>query len=168
MPYLEGVEMAKSSSSKSNQKLKAKELLVGENRKARHEYEITDSFEAGMVLRGTEVKVLRQGQISLGEAYARFKDDQLYLVNANIPEYSHGNQQNHEPKRWRKLLLKRKELEKLKGLTQMKVLTLVPLRVFFGEKGYAKCLLGVGRGRKTHDKRSHLKEKDVKREMRGE
>ena len=96
--------MAKSSSSKNGQKLKTKEVLVGENRKARHEYEITDSFEAGMVLRGTEVKVLRQGQISLAEAYARFKDDQLYLINANIPEYSHGNQQNHEPKRWRKLL----------------------------------------------------------------
>ena len=142
--------------------------VVARNRKARHEYEITDTFEAGMVLRGTEVKVLRQGQISLGEAYAGFKDDQLFLINANIPEYNHGNLQNHDPKRARKLLLKRKELEKLKEHTQMKGLTLVPLRVFFGEKGYAKCLIGVGRGRKLHDKRSHLKEKDLKREMRGE
>ena len=97
--------MSKSASSKSNQKAKSGEVLVGENRKARHEYEILDTFEAGMVLRGTEVKVLRQGQISLSEAYARFKGDQLFLVNANIPEYSHGNLQNHEPKRWRKLLL---------------------------------------------------------------
>lgn len=158
--------MAKSSTSKNSQKSKGNEVLVGENRKARHEYEITETYEAGMVLRGTEVKSLRQGQISLGEAYARFKGDQLFLVNANIPEYSHGNLQNHEPKRWRKLLLKRKELDKLKEKTQMKGLTLVPVRVFFGAKGYAKCLIGVGRGRKTQDKRSHLKEKDLKREIR--
>lgn len=157
--------MAKSAN-KSNQKANSGEVLVGENRKARHEYEILDTFEAGMVLRGTEVKVLRQGQISLGEAYARFKNDQLYLVGANIPEYSHGNLQNHEPKRWRKLLLKKKELQKLKDQAQMKGLTLIPLRVYFGAKGYAKCLLGVGRGRKTHDKRNVLKEKDLKREMR--
>jgi SsrA-binding protein len=158
--------MAKSPSSKTAQNAKGKEVLVGENRKARHEYDITDTFEAGMVLRGTEVKVLRQGHISLGEAYARFKDEQLYLVNATIPEYSHGNLQNHEPKRWRKLLLKRKEIEKLLGQTQIKGLTLVPLRVYFAAKGYAKCLIGVGKGRKTHDKRAVLKEKDLKREMR--
>jgi SsrA-binding protein len=158
--------MAKSPSSKSSQKTKTKEVLVGENRKARHEYEITDTFEAGMVLRGTEVKVLRQGHISLSEAYARFKDEQLYLINATIPEYSHGNLQNHEPKRWRKLLLKKKELDKLMEQTQVKGLTLVPLRVYFGEKGFAKCLIGVGKGRKTHDKRAVLKEKDLKREMR--
>jgi len=158
--------MSKSASSKSNQKVKSGEVLVGENRKARHEYEILDTFEAGMVLRGTEVKSLRQGQISLGEAYARFKGDQLYLVSANIPEYSHGNLQNHEPKRWRKLLLKKKELAKLKEQAQVKGMTLVPLRVYFGAKGYAKCLIGVGRGRKTHDKRHVLKEKDARREMR--
>jgi SsrA-binding protein len=158
--------MPKSASSKSNQKAKSGEVLVGENRKARHEYEILDTFEAGMVLRGTEVKVLRQGQISLSEAYARFKGDQLFLVNANIPEYSHGNLQNHEPKRWRKLLLSKKELGKLKEQAQLKGLTLVPLRVYFAAKGYAKCLVGVGRGRKTHDKRQVLKEKDAKREMR--
>jgi len=147
-------------------KPKTLEVLVGENRKARHEYEITDTFEAGMVLRGTEVKVLRQGHVSLGEAYAGFKDEQLYLINATIPEYSHGNQQNHEPKRWRKLLLKKKDLEKLIEQTQIKGLTLVPLRVYFGEKGFAKCLIGVGKGRKTHDKRQVLKEKDLQREMR--
>src|SRR5690606_15885687 len=161
--------MAKSPSktaSKSTSKPKTLEVLVGENRKARHEYEITDTFEAGMVLRGTEVKVLRQGHVSLGEAYARVQNDQLYLINATIPEYSHGNQQNHEPKRWRKLLLKQKELEKLKEQTQIKGLTLIPLRVYFGEKGFAKCLIGVGKGRKTHDKRQVLKEKDLKREMR--
>lgn len=158
--------MSKSASSKSSQKAKSGEVQVGENRKARHEYEILDTFEAGMVLRGTEVKVLRQGQISLAEAYARFKDEQLFLVNSNIPEYSHGNIENHEPKRWRKLLLKKKELEKLKEQALVKGLTLVPLRVYFAAKGYAKCLIGVGRGRKTHDKRHVLKEKDLKREMR--
>ena len=158
--------MSKSASSKSNQKTSSGEVLVGENRKARHEYEIVDTFEAGMVLRGTEVKVLRQGQISLAEAYARFKGDQLYLVNSNIPEYSHGNLQNHEPKRWRKLLLKKKELQKLKEQAQVKGMTLVPMRVYFGAKGYAKCLIGVGRGRKTHDKRQVLRDKDAKREMR--
>ncbi len=160
--------MAKSPRSKADQKLNKKEILVGENRKARHEYEILDSMEAGMVLRGTEVKVLRQGHISIGEAYATFKGDQLYLIDANIPEYNHGNLQNHEPKRWRKLLLKKRELKELRQQTQVKGLTLVPMRVFFGEKGYAKCIIGVGRGRKLHDKRSHLKEKDLKREMRGE
>ena len=158
--------MSKSASSKNSQKVNSKEVLVGENRKARHEYEILDTFEAGMVLRGTEVKVLREGQISLGEAYARFKGAQLWLINANIPEYSHGNLQNHEPKRWRKLLLNKQELKKLKEQTQVKGLTLVPMRVYFGAKGYAKCLIGVGRGRKTHDKRQVLKEKDLKREMR--
>ncbi len=158
--------MSKSASSKSNQKAKSGEVKVGENRKARHEYEILDTFEAGMVLRGTEVKVLRQGQISLAEAYARFKGEELFLINSNIPQYSHGNLENHEPKRWRKLLLKKKELEKLREQANVKGLTLVPLRVYFAAKGYAKCLIGVGRGRKTHDKRQVLKEKDLKREMR--
>jgi SsrA-binding protein len=161
-----GLSMSKSASSKSSQKPNTKEVLVGENRKARYEYEILDTFEAGMVLRGTEVKVLRQGQISLGEAHAQFKGGQLFLINANIPEYSHGNLQNHEPKRSRKLLLNKKELKKIKEQSQVKGLTVVPLRVYFGDKGYAKCLLGVGRGRKTHDKRQNLKEKDARREMR--
>ena len=88
------------------------------------------------------------------------------MINANIPEYSHGNLQNHEPKRSRKLLLNKKELKKIKEQSQVKGLTVVPLRVYFGDKGYAKCLLGVGRGRKTHDKRQNLKEKDARREMR--
>ena len=144
----------------------SKDVLVAENRKARHEYDILDRFEAGMVLRGTEVKVLRQGKISLDEAYARFAQQELWLVGANIPEYSHGNLQNHEPKRRRKLLLKRQELKKLEEQAKVKGMTLVPLRVYFGEKGYAKITIGVGRGRKTRDKRQHLKEKEAKREMR--
>lgn len=158
--------MAKSAGNKSGQKASSKEILVGENRKARHEYEILDRFEAGMVLRGTEVKVLRQRQISIGEAYARFTGDELWLISANIPEYSHGNLENHEPKRRRKLLLKKQELKKIKEQAQVKGLTLVPLRVYFGEKGYAKITIGVGRGRKTQDKRQVLKDKEAKREMR--
>ena len=125
-----------------------------------------DTFEAGMVLRGTEVKVLRQGHITLGEGYAKFFGEALWLIGANIPEYSHGNVMNHEPKRKRKLLLKKAELKKLKEQTQVKGLTLVPLRVYFGEKGYAKVTIAVARGRKTQDKRQNLKEKEAKKEMR--
>lgn len=156
-----------SKSSGSNQKQSAgREVLVADNRKARHEYEVLDRFEAGIVLRGTEVKVLRQGQLTLNEAYARFFGSELWLVGANIPEYSHGNIQNHEAKRKRKLLLKKTELRKLEEQTKVKGLTLVPLRVYFGDKGYAKVSIGVARGRKTHDKRQHLKEKAAKQEIR--
>jgi SsrA-binding protein len=142
------------------------DVLVGENRKARFQYEILDTFEAGLVLRGTEVKVLRQGQISLDEAYARIDGGELWLIGANIPEYSHGNQQNHEPKRKRKCLLHARELKKLRERSQIKGLTLVPLRVYFGSRGFAKVTIGVGRGRKLHDKRQHLKDKQAKQEIR--
>lgn len=142
------------------------EILVGENRKARFHYEILEKFEAGLVLRGTEVKALRQGKISLEEAYARIDGSELFLVGANIPEYSHGNQQNHEPTRKRKCLLHKKELKKLRERTLVKGLTLVPLRVYFGSRGFAKVSIGVCRGRKLHDKRQHLKDKEAKRELR--
>lgn len=145
---------------------KATEVLVGENRKARFQYEILERYEAGLVLRGTEVKVLRMGQLSLDEAYARFDGDELWLIGATIPEYSHGNLQNHEPKRKRKCLLHARELRKLKAKAQIKGQTIVPLRVYFGVRGFAKITLGVGKGRKTHDKREHLKAKEAKREMR--
>ncbi|MCA8973459.1 MAG: SsrA-binding protein SmpB [Planctomycetes bacterium] len=163
--------MAKTGSSKAS---KAKtpapakaEILVGENRKARFHYEILDQYEAGLVLVGTEVKSLRQGQISLEEAYARIDGEELFLIGATIPEYSHGNLQNHEPARRRKCLLHKKELKKLRGWTQQKGLTLVPLRVYFSGRGFAKVLIGIGRGRKLHDKRQHLKDKEAKRELRG-
>lgn len=142
------------------------DVLVGDNKKARFHYEILDHYEAGLVLRGTEVKVLRQGQISLDEAYARIEDGELWLIGVNIPEYSHGNQQNHEPKRKRKCLLHARELKKLREKSQVKGLTLVPLRVYFGSKGFAKVTIGVGKGRKLYDKRQHLKEKEMKREIR--
>ncbi|MBX3465157.1 MAG: SsrA-binding protein SmpB [Planctomycetes bacterium] len=155
--------MAKSGSTKP---AATTDVLVGENRKARFQYEILDTFEAGLVLRGTEVKVLRQGQISLDEAYARIDGGELWLIGANIPEYSHGNQQNHEPKRKRKCLLHARELKKLRERSQVKGLTLVPLRVYFGGRGFAKVTIGVGKGRKLHDKRQHLKDKEAKREIR--
>jgi SsrA-binding protein len=142
------------------------DVLVGENRKARFHYEILERYEAGLVLQGTEVKSLRTGQLSLDEAYARFDGDDLWLLGATIPEYSHGNLQNHEPKRRRKCLLHKQELRKLKAKTQIKGLTIVPLRVYFGSRGFAKVTLGVGKGRKLHDKREHLKAKEAKREIR--
>ena len=144
----------------------ANETLIGENRKARFKYEILESYEAGLVLQGTEVKSLRAGQVSLDEAYARFDGDELWLLNATIPEYSHGNQQNHEPKRKRKCLLHARELRKLKAKAQIKGLTIVPLRIYFGGRGFAKVTLGIGKGRKLHDKRQHLKDKEAKKEIR--
>ena len=142
------------------------DVLVGENRKARFQYEILERYEAGLVLQGTEVKALRTGQLSLDEAYARFDGDELWLLGATIPEYSHGNLRNHEPKRKRKCLLHEKELRKLKAKAQIKGLTIVPLRVYFGSRGFAKVTLGVGKGRKLHDKREHLKDKEARREIR--
>jgi SsrA-binding protein len=142
------------------------DVLVGENRKARFHYEILDRYEAGLVLQGTEVKVLRSGQVSLDEAYARFEGDELWLLGATIPVYSHGNLQNHEPKRRRKCLLHARELRKLRAKAEIKGLTIVPLRLYFGSRGFAKVTLGVGKGRKTHDKRQHLKDKEARKEIR--
>lgn len=155
--------MSKSGSTKS---APSTDVLVGENKKARFQYEILETVEAGLVLRGTEVKVLRQGQISLDEAYARVDGGELWLIGASIPEYSHGNLQNHEPKRKRKCLVHKRELRKLRERSQIKGLTLVPLRVYFGGRGFAKVTIGIGRGRKLHDKRRHIEEKETKRELR--
>jgi len=158
------MSMARSDNSRAKAKVRS-EVVVGENRKARFHYEILERYEAGLVLRGTEVKALRQGKISLEEAYARVDGDELWLIGANIPEYSHGNVQNHEPTRRRKCLLHKKELQKLKDSAVVKGLTLVPLRVYFGSRGFAKVSIGVGRGRKLHDKRQHIKDKDARREL---
>lgn len=141
------------------------EVVVGDNRKARFHYEVIERYEAGLVLCGTEVKVLRAGQVSLDEAYARVEGSAVWLIGATIPVYSHGNLQNHEPQRKRKCLLHQREVRKLKAQTQQKGLTLVPLRVYFGARGFAKVTIAICRGRKTHDKREHLKEKDARREM---
>jgi SsrA-binding protein len=139
---------------------------VVDNKKARHLFEILDEFEAGMVLRGTEVKVLREGRISLDEAFGRIYDNDVYLVGAHIDAYSHASSGNHEPTRRRKLLLHKVEIRKLKAKVNQKGLTLVPLEVFFNERGIAKIRLGLCRGKKLHDKRQDLKKKDADREMK--
>jgi SsrA-binding protein len=138
---------------------------VAENRRARHEYAIDEVFEAGIALTGTEVKSLRFGEGSIAESYAEVKDDQLWLVNANIPEFSHGNRFNHEPKRPRKLLMHQREIARLHGAVARQGMTLVPLSIYFNERGRAKVELALAKGRKLHDKREHEKEKDWKREQ---
>ncbi|SCA55079.1 SsrA-binding protein [Candidatus Terasakiella magnetica] len=138
--------------------------IAAQNRKARHNYFIEDTVECGMVLTGTEVKSLRSGRASIQEAYATEKDGELYLINANIPIYEGGNRFNHEPKRPRKLLLHRKELDKLLGMTTQKGYTLVPLHIHFNDRGIAKVAIGVGKGKQSHDKRDSIKDRDWKRD----
>ena len=139
--------------------------VAAENRKARHEYFIEDTVEAGIMLLGTEVKSLREGRADISDAYANPRAGELFLLNAHIPEYHGGNRFNHEPKRPRKLLLRRREIEKLFGQVKRQGVTLVPLKLYFNQRGMAKLLLGVARGKKQHDKRATLKERDWKREQ---
>jgi len=140
------------------------ERLVAENRKARHKYVILETLECGIALRGSEVKSLRQGKISLDESYARVKNDEVWLVGCDIQEYSHASRMNHEPKRPRKLLLHRREIRKFAGQAFEKGLTLVPLKVYF-KRGIAKLLLGICRGKKLYDKREQMKKDTVRREI---
>ena len=142
-----------------------KKKVVAENRRARYDYAIDDTFEAGIALTGTEVKALRSGEGSIAESYAEVKDEQVWLINSNIPEYSHGNRENHEPKRPRKLLLHDREIGKMFGAVARQGMTLVPLSIYFNGRGRAKIELAIARGRKAHDKREHEKEKDWKREQ---
>ena len=130
------------------------------NRRARFEYELLEQYEAGIVLTGTEVKSLRAGKANVQDAFAIHKDGEMWLYNLHIAEYHGGNRFNHEPKRPRKLLLKKREIQKLLGLLQTKGLTLVPLALFFNDKGLVKAKLAVGRGKKAHDKRESEKERD--------
>ena len=141
-----------------------KQKIVAENRKARFNYAIEEVFEAGLALSGTEVKSLRFGEGSIAESYAEVRDGQVWLVNANIPEFSHGNRFNHEPKRPRKLLLHAREIDKFVGAVERKGMTLIPLTVYFNAKGRAKVELALAKGRQAHDKRAHLKEQDWKRD----
>lgn len=138
---------------------------VAENRRARYEYEFEEVLEAGIVLVGTEVKSLRAGQGSIAESYAEVRGGEVWLVNANIPEFSHGNRFNHEAKRPRKLLLTAREIDRLHGAVARKGMTLIPLSIFFNSRGKAKLELAVAKGRKLHDKRAYEKEKDWKREQ---
>lgn len=138
---------------------------VAENRRARYEYAIGDVFEAGIVLTGTEVKSLRFGEGSIADSYAEVKGNDLWLVNANIPEFSHGNRFNHEPRRPRKLLMKGREIAKLNGAVTRQGMTLVPLSIYFNQRGRAKVELALAKGKKLHDKRESEKARDWKREQ---
>jgi SsrA-binding protein len=138
--------------------------IICDNKKAFHNYFIEEKFEAGMVLKGTEVKSLRTGKANIRDAYAVFKGMELYLINAHISAYEMGNRENHEPLRTRKLLLKHSELSKLWGKTEIKGYALVPLKMYF-KKGLAKIEIGIGRGKKSFDKRASTKEKEAKRDM---
>jgi len=138
--------------------------LITSNRRARHDYAILDTYEAGLVLTGTEVKSLRDGKASLQEAYARMDGDDLVLVGMHIPEYTHGNRANHEPTRPRKLLLHRKEIERLRGMLQQKGLTVVPLRLYW-KAGRAKVELGLARGKRDFDRREDVAKREAKREI---
>lgn len=138
---------------------------VAENRRARFDYAIEDVLEAGIALTGTEVKSLRFGEGSIAESFAEVKGEEIWLVNSNIPEFSHGNRFNHEPKRPRKLLLHAREIAKLHGAVAREGMTLVPLSVYFNGRGRAKVELALARGKKTHDKREAIKEREWKREQ---
>ncbi len=142
-----------------------KTKTVAENRRARFEYFIETVYEAGIALTGTEVKSLRFGEGSIAESYAEVKGEEVWLVNANIPEFSHGNRFNHEPKRPRKLLLHEREINKLHGAVAREGMTLVPLSIYFNKQGRAKVELALAKGKKTHDKRETIKERDWKREQ---
>jgi SsrA-binding protein len=139
--------------------------VVTRNRRATHDYEVTDRLECGIVLVGTEVKSLREGHASLEEAYAKLEDGELWLIGAEIPEYPMGNRLNHKPKRPRKLLLHRREINKFAGRASQRGFTLVPLRLYF-RGGRAKVEIGVGRGKQSHDKREAMKKADAQREIR--
>jgi SsrA-binding protein len=140
------------------------EKLIAENRKARHEYQLFERYEAGLVLTGTEVKSLRDGRASLQQAYADVRDGEVWLVGAHIDEYGHGNMQNHEPGRDRKLLLHRKEIATLIGKVKERGLTLVPTKLYFKD-GRAKVELALARGKDVRDKRRDIAKRDADRQI---
>ena len=139
--------------------------LIAENRRARYDYFIENTFEAGLALTGTEVKSLRVGRANIAESYAAVEGREIVLINANIPEYGPANRFNHEPKRPRKLLLHRKEIDKLIGAVQRDGRTLAPLKLYFNDKGRVKLELALATGKKAHDKRATVAERDWKREQ---
>ena len=135
------------------------------NRKAKFEYQFIQGFEAGIMLQGTEVKSLRNGDANMNDAYCLFKNGELYIRNLFIGEYSHGNVNNHETRRERKLLLKKSELTKLEKRVSEKGFTIVPYLIFFSERGYAKMEVFLAQGKKSYDKRESIKQKDIKRDL---
>lgn len=138
---------------------------VAVNRKARFEYAIEDVLEAGIVLMGTEVKSLRMGRANIADSYASHKDGEIWLWNADIPVYSHGNRNNHEPRRGRKLLLNARQIKKLIGELKVRGTTLIPLELYFNKRGFAKLAIAVARGKKQYEKREVIKARDWKREQ---
>jgi SsrA-binding protein len=141
------------------------EKAVVTNRKAFHDYHIEEKLEAGLVLRGTEVKSLREGRANLQDSYATVSDGEVVLHHCHISPYTHGNLMNHDPLRPRKLLLHRKEISRLLGQTQQKGMTLIPLRIYFTARGHAKMELALARGKKQYDRRETIKEREAGREI---
>ena len=135
------------------------------NKRASYDYHIAETYEAGIVLRGTEIKSIREGAGSISEAYCYFRDGELWVKSMNIPEYSHGNLMNHDILRLRKLLLNKRELLKIEAKVREKGVTVVPLKLFLSDRGFAKLEIAIARGKKSFDKRETIKQKDDKREL---
>jgi SsrA-binding protein len=145
-------------------KKKSDVKVAAENRKARHNYFIESTLEAGLMLAGTEIKGLREGHATIADAYAQAKGGELFLINATIPEYSAGNRENHEPKHPRKLLLKKREIAKLTQAVTRQGMTVIPLKIYFNERGIAKVELGLATGKKLHDKRATDRDRSWQRD----
>ena len=141
------------------------EQTVALNRRARHEFSIDETFEAGIVLTGTEIKSIRAGKVQLANSYARIERDEAWLIGAHIAPFEQANRYNHEPKRTRKLLLRRSEIDELLGKTKSKGLTIVPLRLYLNDKGRAKLELGLARGKQLHDRRRDIADRDSRRDI---
>ncbi len=141
------------------------EITIALNRRARHEYTIDEVFEAGIVLTGTEIKSIRAGKVQLANSYARIERDEAWLIGAHIAPFEQANRYNHEPKRTRKLLLRRSEIDELLGKTKSKGLTIVPLRLYLNSKGRAKLELGLARGKQLHDRRRDIADRDARRDV---
>jgi SsrA-binding protein len=157
--------MSKKNASADKKKPTDHTKVISENRKARFEYEIIDTLECGLMLQGSEVKSLRMGKVSLDEAYGRVKGNELWLVNCEIAEYKQATIWNHVPKRPRQMLIRKREQLKFAHKAKEKGLTLVPLKLYFNARGFAKVLMGLCRGKKLHDKRETMKKADVKRDI---
>src|SRR6476659_6331070 len=146
----------------------ADEKTIALNRRARHDFTIDETFEAGVVLTGTEIKSIRAGKINLADAYARIERGEAWLVGAHIAPWEGGNRQNHEPKRDRKLLLHRNQIDQLLGKSKAKGLTLIPLKIYITDRGKAKLELGLGKGKQLYDRRREIQARDVRREVERE
>ena len=146
-------------------KLKDKPRISILNRRAKHEYNFLDLYEAGIILQGTEIKSIRAGNVNLRDAYCFFRKEELFLKSLFIGEYEHGNRENHEPRRTRKLLLHRNELRKLEKKVKEKGFTIVPVKLYINDRGFAKVQIALAQGKKVYDKRKSIKEKDIKRDM---